>query len=68
MKYTDEEHRREAERLALLPIADQNWIIALHRALAGNPKVPKRERQAGMERADALERHLRRLRKKKKKQ
>jgi hypothetical protein len=52
----------EAERLAQLPIEDQEQILAMHREIAGNPKVPKRERQAGLERVKALERHLQRLR------
>jgi len=54
----EQEHRHEAERLALLPVEDQREIIALHRSLARNSKVPKREREAGKERADALERLL----------
>ncbi len=57
----EQEYREEAERLALLPAADQKEIIALHRSIADNPKVPKRERDAGRQRADALERHLKRL-------
>jgi hypothetical protein len=52
------EYREEAERLARLPVADQREIIALHRSVADNPRVPKRERQAGLERAAALERLL----------
>jgi hypothetical protein len=58
----EQEYREEAERLAQLPLADQRAIIAMHREIAGNPKLPKRDRQAGLERAEALERHLRRLR------
>jgi len=54
----EQEYREEAERLAPLPREDQREIIALHRAVAGNPKVPKREREAGKQRADALERLL----------
>jgi hypothetical protein len=38
-----QEYREEAARLALLPKADQMEIIALHRSVADNPKVPKRE-------------------------
>ena len=34
--------------------------------IASNPKVPKAEREAGRERADALERHLNRLARRKK--
>ena len=54
----EQEYREEAERLAQLPVEDQREIIALHRSVAGNPKVPKREREAGKARADALERLL----------
>jgi hypothetical protein len=54
----DQEYREEAERLALLPVPEQREIIALHRSIADNPKVPKREREAGRQRADALERLL----------
>ena len=54
----EQEYREEAERLALLPKADQREIIALHRSVAANPKVPKRERDSGKARADALERLL----------
>ncbi len=62
----EQEHRAEAERLAQLPRADQREIIALHRSVASNPKVPKWERQAGLERAAALERLLRLAPKKRK--
>jgi hypothetical protein len=54
----EQEYREEAERLALLPVEDQREIIALHRSIASNPRVPKREREAGKERADTLERLL----------
>jgi hypothetical protein len=54
----DQEYREEAARLALLAVADQREIVAMHRAIATNPKVPKREREAGLERAAALERLL----------
>ena len=60
-----EEHRAEAERLALLPVEDQQEILALHRSVADNPKVPKKDRQAARERAAALTRELARLRRKK---
>jgi hypothetical protein len=61
-----DEYKAEAERLSLLPPADQREIIALHRSVAGNPKLPKVDRRAAAERADALERHLRRLNRKNK--
>jgi hypothetical protein len=63
----EQEYREEAERLALLPGADQREVIALHRSIADNPKAAKADRQAARERADALERHLRRLDRRKKK-
>src|SRR5688572_9026632 len=50
-----EQYRDEADRLALLPVTDQREIIALHRSLASNPKIPKRDRDAGLKRAAALE-------------
>jgi hypothetical protein len=52
------EYREEAERLALLPKTDQRAIIALHRSVAGDPKVSKANRQEARERANALERLL----------
>jgi hypothetical protein len=54
----DEQFQAEAERLALLPVEDQREIIALYRSIAENPRVPKREREAGMKRIDVLERLL----------
>jgi hypothetical protein len=63
----EQDYREEAERLALLPEEDQREIIALHRSVADNPKVPKREREAGRQRADALERLLKLGKKKRKK-
>lgn len=49
------EHVQEAERLAALPRDEQRAIIALHRAVADNPKLGKRDRALAKERADALE-------------
>lgn len=63
----EREYAAEAERLALLPVADQREIIALHRSVATGKGVPARDRKAAAERADALERHLRRLNRKRKK-
>ena len=57
----EQEYRQEAERLARLPRDVQRRLIAQHRAIAADSKVPKRDRQEADERADALERHLRRL-------
>jgi hypothetical protein len=63
---SEDEYRAEAERLALLPRADQSEVIALHRSVAENAKLPKADRQAAADRADALERYLRRLNRRKK--
>lgn len=60
------EYREEAERLAVLPVAEQLKIIAMHREIASDKVVPKAERQAGLERAAALERFLRPKKKKRK--
>ncbi len=54
----EKEFREEAERLAQLPREDQREIIALHRSVADNPKVPKRDREEARRLADALERLL----------
>jgi hypothetical protein len=63
----EQEYREEAERLALLAREDQKEIIALHRSVADNPKAPKADRRAARKRAEALERHLLRLNRAKKK-
>lgn len=60
-------YREEAERLAGLPREDQRQLIAQHRAIAADKSVPKSDRNEAKERADALERHLRRLAIKKRK-
>jgi hypothetical protein len=62
----DEQHAEEAVRLAQLPVAEQKKIIAMHRTDAANVKVPKADQDFARERAEALERHLRRLNRKKK--
>jgi hypothetical protein len=62
----EQEYRAEAERLALLPQEEQAAVIAWHRDIAGNPKVPKRDREAARERAEALDRLLKRARRKRK--
>ena len=65
----EQAYRDEAARLKALPAADRDAVIALHRAVAANPKVPKADRQEARKRADALARLLRRPgRKPKKKQ
>jgi len=63
----EQEYREEAERLAELPHDVQRQAVALIRSPADNPKVGKRDRDEARERADALERHLRRLNRRKKK-
>jgi hypothetical protein len=63
----DQEHREEAERLAQLPRDLQRKLMAQHRAIAADRNVPKRERDEAKARADALERHLRRLNRRKEK-
>jgi hypothetical protein len=64
----EQEYREEAQRLAQLSIADQRAIIAQHRTIAADPKVTQADRALACERADALERHLRRLARQKKSQ
>jgi hypothetical protein len=55
----DEEHGAEAERLRLLPRADQRAFVAMLRADARNPAVPIADRDFARRRALALERLLR---------
>jgi hypothetical protein len=54
----EQEYREEAERLALLPKAEQRAIVAWHKAIADDPKVKKSDRQAASARARALEKLL----------
>jgi hypothetical protein len=54
----EQEYRDEATRLAQLPLSSQREIIALHRSVANGRGVPTRDREAGLERAAALERLL----------
>jgi hypothetical protein len=61
-----DEHLAEAERLALLPRDVQRQAVAIIRAPADDPKVSKRDRDLARDRANALERHLRRLNRAKK--
>jgi esterase/lipase superfamily enzyme len=56
-----DEYREEAERLAQVPRDIQRQAVAIIRAPANNPKVGTRDREEARKRADALERHLRRL-------
>lgn len=57
----EKEYQEEAERLAHLPVDLQRQAVALIRAPSDNPEVRKRDREEARQRADALERHLRRL-------
>jgi hypothetical protein len=57
----EQEYREEAERLADLPRDDQRRLIAQHRAIAADNGVPMPDRKEAKERADALEKHFRRL-------
>jgi hypothetical protein len=61
------ELENEAQRLALLPLDVQRQALAIIREPAGNPKVARADRLAAKRRADALERHLRRLNRRKNK-
>jgi hypothetical protein len=57
----EQEYRKEAERLAQLPLQDQQKALAIIRAPADDSKLGKRDREAARQRAEALKRHLRRL-------
>jgi hypothetical protein len=48
-------------------VADQREAVAIIRSPADNPRLSKADRKAAAERADALDRHLRRLNRRKKK-
>jgi hypothetical protein len=63
----EQAYRAEAERIAELPRDLQRKLIGQHRAIAADKDVPTADRQEAKERADALERHLRRLARKKRK-
>jgi hypothetical protein len=63
----EQEYPEEAERLAQLPREDQREILDLYRSVADNRQVPMSDRRAARDRAEALERHLRRLNRTRKK-
>jgi hypothetical protein len=63
----ERDYGAEAERLARLPRDVQRQAVALIRAPADDPNVAKPDRQEARDRADALERHLRRLNRQKRK-
>jgi hypothetical protein len=52
------DYTEEAKRLAFLSKDDQKAVIAIHRDTANNRKLPKADRDAARERADALEQLL----------
>ncbi|MBX7106187.1 MAG: hypothetical protein K1X57_19055 [Gemmataceae bacterium] len=58
---TDDAERQYAERLATLPAEEQRKALDLIRAPADDKAVPKRDRESARLRADAIERHLKRL-------
>jgi hypothetical protein len=62
---TEQQSRDEAERLVLVDRETQELHIAMLREVAANPKVPKTDRDLANERANSLEKHLKRLRKRK---
>ena len=60
-----DEFCEEAERLAALPPDDQEAVLDIYRECTGNPKLPRRDREWNRVRVEALERHLKRLKRKK---
>jgi hypothetical protein len=65
MPHDDDEHRSEAERLAQLSRTEQQKVLAMYQTDAGNPRVQKQDRECARRRVEALERHLRRLNRRK---
>lgn len=59
-----EEFREEAERLSLVDRKTQELHIGMLREIAANTKVAKKDRALAKERADALEKHLKSIRRK----
>ena len=55
-----DEYRQEAERLKLLTPQTQRDIVAMHKQLARNRKLSRKDRTAARRRAQALSRLLRR--------
>jgi hypothetical protein len=53
------EWRAEAKRLREIDRAEQRLVVADHRKIADNLKVPKEDRDQARRHADALERLLR---------
>jgi hypothetical protein len=57
----DQEHRAEAERLALLPRAEQRQWIQVQREIATDPALTPDQRAEAAERVTALEKYLRQI-------
>ena len=62
----EQEYREEAERLAAIPVEDQKAVLAIYRECAQNTKLPRKDREWNKQRVEALERHLKRLNRRKK--
>jgi hypothetical protein len=61
MSTTTDEDRAEAQKLALLPPEVQAQILAGQKAIADNPRVPRRDREEAARRYQALKRLLKKL-------
>ena len=66
MRSLEDPYREEADRLSALAVEDQKAFVAMLRADAANRKVPRRDRDFARERADALERILKLIKRKRK--
>lgn len=69
MKHTEQheqEFREEAERLATIPVVDQRAVLAIYRECAENKKLTREDRTWNKARVEAVERHLKRLNRRKK--
>lgn len=53
-----DEMYEEAEKLKKIPRSEQLAVLALHKSVADNPKVPVAERKAARQKVIALERIL----------
>ena len=62
----EREYQEEAERLATIPAEDQKAVLAIYRECAQNPKLTRKDREWNKQRVEALERHLKRLNRRKK--
>ena len=59
-----QEYRQEAARMAQLPKVEQAAYLAWQRDIAGNPRLKKADRDAARERANVLNRLLRKQKRK----